>query len=122
MRPRFPSQVTLRTPAAPVTDPDSGNETPGQDVDTACQAYLSQRPVENLSSAIEDQAGRDTVTSLYTLLVPAGSPLTAKTTVVDADGNQYAVEGDPAPRRALGGGVAYIAAALKRVSDLQGVQ
>lgn len=114
--------MTLRTPGPPVTDPDSGNQLPGQDVDTPCRAYLSQRPVENLSSAIEDQAGRDTVTSLYTLLVPAGSPLTAKTIVIDADGNQYAVEGDPAPRRDPGGRGVYIAAALKRVSDLQGVQ
>jgi hypothetical protein len=111
--------VTLRTPGPPETDPDTGNETPGAVVETPSRAYLAQRPVANLSSSIEDEAGRDTVTSLYTLLVPAGSPLTAKTTVVDEHGHQYEVEGDPAPRRGLARKVLFIAAALRRTSDLQ---
>jgi hypothetical protein len=95
---------------------------PGPVVETVSPAYLAQRPVANLSSAIEDSAGRDTVTSLYTILVPPGAPLTSRTVVVDADGFRYEVEGDPAPRRsALGRPAVYIAAALRRTSDLQGV-
>lgn len=121
MRPRFPVRVTLRNPGPLQADPVTGNEVPGPAVDTPSPAYLAQRPVANLSSAIEDNAGRDTVTSLYTLLVPGGAPLTSRTQVIDVDGHLHEVEGDPAPRRALSGPVVYIAAALRRTSDLQGV-
>lgn len=122
MRPRFPVRVTLRTPGLPQADPDSGNEVPGPVVETVSPAYLAQRPVEYVSAALESGAGRDTVTSLYTILVPPGASITAKTVVVDADGFRYEVEGDPAPRRsALGGPAIYIAAALRRTSDLQEV-
>lgn len=93
---------------------------PGPPVDTPSRAYLAQRPVANLSSAIEDNAGRDTVASLYTLLVPPGAPLTSKTVVIDADGHRYEVEGDPAVRRSpFSRGAVYVAAALRRTSDLQ---
>lgn len=111
--------MTLRTPGPLVTDPDTGNEQPGPIVETTSPAYLSQRPVANLSSAIEDNAGRDTVISLYTLLVPPGAPLTSKTTVVDADGHRYEVEGDPAERAGFARRPLFLAASLRRTSDLQ---
>lgn len=121
MRPRFPSRVTLRTPSSSSSDPDTGNPIPGGIVETTCRAYLAQRPVANLSSAIEDNARQTTTVSLYTLLVPPGTPVSSATQVVDEAGELYEVEGDPAPRRGLGRQVLYIAAALRRVSDLQEV-
>lgn len=118
MRPRFPTTVRLRTPGPPTTDPETGNEVPGPVVETTSPAYLSQRAVANVSMAIEDRARQTTVISLYTLLLPAGTPITSETRVVDTDGWQYEVEGDPAERRSLRR-PAFIAAALRRISDLQ---
>lgn len=121
MRPRFPSRVTLRTPGPPQPDPATGNMRPGPTVVSTSVAYLSQRPVANISQATEQLAQQDTVTSLYTLLVPPGTAITARSRVVDEDGAYYEVEGDPAVRRDLNGRTSYIAAALRRLSDLQDV-
>lgn len=118
MHPRFPTTVRLRTPGPPTTDPETGNPIPGPPVETTTAAYLSQRAVANVSMAIEDDARQTTTISLYTLLVPPGTPIGPQTQVIDPDGNLYEVEGDPALRRTLRRPV-FIAAALRRISDLQ---
>ena len=85
------------------------------------RAYLAQRPVANISQVSEQLAQQHTVTSQYTLLVPPGTPISAATRVVDTDGVIYEVEGEPAVRRDLNGRVSFIAAAMRRLSDLQDV-
>lgn len=121
MRPRFPSRVTLRTPGPPQPDPATGNPRPGPAVIVTTSAYLAQRPVANISQTSEQLARQDTVTSQYTLLVPASTAITAASRVVDEDGFVYEVEGEPAVRRDLSRRPSYIAAALRRLSDMQDV-
>lgn len=117
--PSFPRRVRLTTPGPSVADEASGNERPGPSTTVHTRAWLSQRPVENLSAGIEMGADQDTVISLYTLLVPGDVKLTARTTVTDENGARYEIEGDPAIRRhPRTNKVIYRAAACRRLSDL----
>jgi hypothetical protein len=122
--PRLPHKVTLINPGPPTTSPTTGNEVAGAPVRTVTRAYLSQRPVENLSSAIEISGEQTTVVALYTLIVPPGAPLLPVSVIEDSDGFRYEVEGSPAARARSpypGGAKPYYqAAALRRISDLQG--
>lgn len=78
--------------------------------------------MENLSAGIEMGAEQTTTVGLFTLLVPAGVPLTAYSVITDETGDRYEVEGDPAARRdPRTNRVIYQAAALRRVSDLRAV-
>lgn len=125
MPPRMPHKVTIINPGPVSTSPLTGNLVTGPEVRTRTKAYLSQRPVENLSSAIEMTGAQDTVIGVYTLLVPAGVPLRAESVIEDSAGARYEVEGSPASRQRSpypgGQRIMYQAAALRRVSDLQGV-
>lgn len=123
MPPRLSQRVKITNPGTGTVDPLSGNVRPGPPVTRRVSAYLSQRPVENLSSAIEINGDQTTVVSLWTLLVAPHTDLRPESVIEDADGNLYEVEGDPAERRPAIGSrrVVYLAAALRRVSDLQGV-
>jgi hypothetical protein len=124
MAPRLPHKVTVRNPGTPTTSPVTGNEVAGEPVSVRTRAYLSQRPVENLSSAIEVGGEQTTVIGVYTLIVPPGVPLRADSVIEDSAGALYEVEGSPALRQRspYPGGVKpyYQAAALRRISDLQG--
>lgn len=112
--------MLVRTPAPASVDPDSGNELPGELVETSTAAYLAQSSTTVLSAAVELAARQDTTIATYTLLVPASVPLTSKSQVVDvATGDVYAVTGRPAPRRGLGRRVLFQAASLHLISDLQ---
>lgn len=117
--PRMPRRVTVRTPAPASPDPDTGNARAGTVTATETRAYLSQLPVSQLSSQVELTDQQNTTVSSYTLLVPAGVPLTARSEVVDEDEHVYQVIGEPAERRGLGSRVLFRAAALHRISDLQ---
>ncbi|GAA2774080.1 hypothetical protein GCM10010470_02390 [Saccharopolyspora taberi] len=118
--PRMRQQVMLENPGPPVVDPVTGNERPGPPIATPSRAYLEQR---SLYAQQEYQASQSTATTDFILLVPAGTPLTMDSTVIDEAGARYVVVGHPAERRARlnGGRVRYIAAWLRLVSDLQGV-
>lgn len=122
MPPRLSQRVKIHNPGPGTIDPISGNPVPGAPVVRRVSAYLSQRPVENLSSAIELNGEQTTVMSLWTLLVAPHTDLRPDSVIEDAFGHKYEVEGDPAERgRAIGAGrVIYIAAALRRISDWQG--
>jgi hypothetical protein len=119
--PRLTTRVELHNPGPVTVSPETGNPVAGDPVVTSVRAYVAQRPVANLASAIEMRGVQDTVVGLFTLLVPPGSPLYSDTTVVDADGRRYVVEGEPADRRnTRSRGVVYRAVALRLISDLQG--
>lgn len=119
MQPKFPQTVTLRSPLPASVDPVTGNLVQGQMTEVVTRAYLAQQSVAVLSAAVEDLAEQNTVISTYTLLVPPGVDLTAASEVVDSDGNQYRVTGQPAERRGLGRRVLFRAASMHRISDLQ---
>lgn len=125
MPPRMPHKVTVINPGPVSTSPLTGNRVTGPETRTRTRAYLSARPVENLSSAIEMTGAQNTVIGVYTLLVPPGVPLRAESVIEDSAGARYEVEGSPAQRQRSpypgGQRVYYQAAALRRVSDLQGV-
>lgn len=118
--PRMRQQVTVETPGDPVVDPVTGSERPGPTTSQPSRAFLEQR---SLYAQQEYQAGQSTAVSDFVLLVPPETVLTMSSEVVDADGVRYVVVGKPAARRARlnAGKVRYVAAWLKRVSDLQGV-
>lgn len=86
---------------------------------TVTRAYLSQQGVSILSSYVEITGRQDTTISLYTLLLPPGVPLTARSEVIDEQGRVYRINGDPASRRGLGQRVVFQAASMHLVSDLQ---
>lgn len=119
MRPKMPRTVTVRTPAAPVADPDTGNEVRGPATDVVTRAYLSQQSVAVLSAGEELAVKQDTSISTYTLLVPPDVALSAASQVIDEDGVVYRVSGEPAARRGLGRTVLFRAASMHRISDLQ---
>lgn len=116
--PQFPHRVTVRTPLPPTTDPRTGNELPGEYVETETRAYLAQNPVSVLRTAVEFRAGQSTVIANGTLLVPPGVNLQADSEVVDEDEGVWRVSGSVAPRRGLGRRVIFLAASVQRISDL----
>jgi hypothetical protein len=123
MRPRLPDKVTVRNPGTPTVSEDTGNQVPGEPVEYVTQAYISQRPVENLSSAIELTGLQATAISLWSILVPSAIPLRPDSKVIDARGQVFEVEGNPATRFGMLGArrPIYKAAAMRLVSDMQGV-
>ena len=116
--PRMRQRVVVETPSDPVVDPVTGNPRPGPPTAVPTRAYLEQR---NLYAQQSYQATQTSVTSDYIVLVPAGTNITADSEVIDEDGVRYAVVGQPAVRRARlnGGKPRYVAAWLRRVSDMQ---
>lgn len=124
--PKFPYPVEIRTPGATTVDPATGLEqtTPATVVRTT--AYLAQKPVGELASAVEHMAGQTTVISLYDCLVRPDEVLTAQSTVVDLGGaispagSEFVVEGQPADRRSLRQRkTIFRAASLRLISDMQ---
>jgi hypothetical protein len=121
MRPsRMTMPLTILTPGPSTVDPVTGNPRPGAPISVSVLGYLAQNPVANLSSQVELRGTQTTVISLFTVLVPAGTVLTAESTVVDASGRRFEVAGEPADRVGLSRQVMFRAAALRLISDLQG--
>ena len=124
--PRFPHRVVISTPGPPRVDPVTRNLLPGTPTTVATKAYLAQNPVAEVTGGSELAVEQHTTLSRYTLLLPAGTTLTADSTVTDVDGAvdapglTYAVTGRPATRTSLRQRrKVYVAATLKLISDLQ---
>lgn len=122
MRPRLRDRVTVRNPGPVTVSEDTGNQVPGEPVDYSTLAYISQRPVENLSSAIEMTGSQATAIALWSIVLPSAIPIRSDSRVVDQSGRVFEVEGIPATRYAWNSRrPIYTAASLRLVSDLQGV-
>jgi hypothetical protein len=80
-------------------------------------ARLSQRPVAEVGSQGEQLAQQNTTTSSWTLLVPAGTVLTERSTVLDSAGRTFQVDGEVADRPKIR--PQFRAAAVRLISDLQ---
>lgn len=117
MRPKFPQTVTIRTPPEVVVDPLSGNERPLPATPVTSPAWLAQKPVGQTGAQEELLATQDTLVSLWTLLVPAGTTLTSKSTVTDSQSRRFQVVGEVADRP--NHKPQFRAAALRLISDLQ---
>lgn len=117
MAPKLPQTVTITTPQDPTVDPATGLETAPPPVVASVPARLSQKPVADLGSQIELLATQNTTISLWTLLVPPGTVLTARSTVADESAQKYEVVGHPADRP--NHRPQFRAAALRLISDLQ---
>lgn len=116
-RPRMQHLVTIETPGSPYVDPETGNSRPGLPTTAQTRAYLSQRPVADIGSQIELLATQSTTVSLWTLLVPKGTVLTADSRVTDENGHRFEVAGEPANRPTHR--PQFRAAALRLISDMQ---
>lgn len=117
MRPRFPQTVEITTPGPLTVDPVTGNQIPGPSTVESVRARISQSPVANVGSQFELLAAQNTVISLWTVIVPAGTVMTSQSTVLDEQGRTFTVEGDVADRpnhRPL-----FRAAAARLISDMQ---
>lgn len=117
MRPRFPTAVTIRTPNPSTVDPVTGNEAPGPPTVVTTRARISQAPVANVGSQVELLAEQNTVISMWTVIVPAGTVLSASSTVTDEAGRIFQITGDVADRpnhRPV-----FRAAAARLISDMQ---
>lgn len=117
MPPRFPSPVTIRTPAGFAVDPVSGNERPLPPIVEQTTAYLAQQPVGEASSQTEQLASQHTVISLWTLLVRPSTTLTSDSTVTDTSGRTFQVVGQVADRPHHR--PTFRAAAVRLISDMQ---
>lgn len=119
MRPKMPRRVTITTPPDPVIDSATGRQIPPgpPTVATNIPARLSQQPVEDLGGQVELLASQNTTISLWTVLVPAGTALTSRSTVVDELGRTFQIIGKPADRPDHR--PQFRAAAARLISDLQ---
>lgn len=117
MRPRFPQTVEISTPGPATEDPVTGDETPGPATVVTSLARISQSPVANLGSQVELLAEQNTVISFWTVLVPAGTPMTSQSTVTDEDGRRFRITGDVADRPHHR--PQFRAAAARLISDMQ---
>lgn len=117
MRPRFPQTVEISTPGPSTGDPVSGNQVLGSPTVETVRARISQSPVANVGAQVELLASQNTVISVWTVIVPPGTLMTAQSTVTDEDGRKFAVMGDVADRpnhKPL-----FRAAAARLISDMQ---
>jgi hypothetical protein len=125
--PKLVYPVLISTPGQSTVDPDTGLETTPATLTVATKAHLSQKPVGELASAVEQLAGQTTVIALYTILVGPNEVLTAASTVVDLSGaiaeagSVFQVEGQPADRRSLvqRNKKIFRAASMRLISDMQ---
>lgn len=117
MRPKFPQTVEITTPGSATVDPVTGLETSTPATVVTSPARISQAPVANLASQVELLAEQNTVISMWTVIVPAGTTMTATSTVADDRGRTFAITGEPADRpnhKPL-----FRAAAARLISDMQ---
>jgi hypothetical protein len=117
VRPRFPQTVEITTPGSSTENPVTGNQIPGSPTVQTVRARISQAPVANVGSQVELLAQQNTVISLWTVIVPAGTDLTSSSIVVDEDGRKFQITGDVADRpnhRPV-----FRAAAARLISDMQ---
>lgn len=117
MLPKLPQTVVITTPQDPTVDPATGLEVTPEPAVASVRARLSQKPVADLGSQVELLAEQNTTISLWTLLVPPGTGLTSRSTVVDQTGQRYEVVGHPADRP--NHRPQFRAAALRLISDMQ---
>lgn len=116
--PKFPEKVTVTTPPAAAVDPVTGREsTAAPLVVPDVPARLSQRPVAEVGSQSERLAEQNTTSSSWTLLVPPGTVLTERSTVLDSIGRTFQVNGAVADRP--NDKPQFRAAAVRLISDLQ---
>ncbi|MFD8496337.1 hypothetical protein [Amycolatopsis sp. NPDC059657] len=73
--------------------------------------------IKDHGSQVELGGTQDTTISYWTILVRPGTPLREDSTVVDASGRTFEVQGKPArrPERAT----KYVAALARLISDMQ---
>jgi hypothetical protein len=116
MRPRFPTLVTITTPGPTTVDPN-GVQVQGSPTVETLRARISQRPVADVGSQFELLAQQNTVISMWTVLVPAGTVLTSTSTVVDETGRTFSITGDVADRP--NHRPQFRAAAARLISDMQ---
>lgn len=96
----------------------TGNERPGPVTrQFNVPARLSQSPVANLGSQIELLSNRQTVISMWTVLVDRSTPLSPDSVVIDEQGRKFRVEGAVADRPAHR--PTFKAAAARLISDMQ---
>lgn len=81
-------------------------------------AWLSQRPVADVGTAVELRSSQSTEISFWTLLVPVDTVLTAESTFVDEFGQKYKVQGKPAYRPDFPP-YQFRAASARLISDMQ---
>lgn len=116
--PKYREKVEITTPPAPAVDPATGREmTAAPHVVPDVPARLSQRPVAEVGGQSEQLAEQTTTTSSWTLLVPPGTVLTERSTVLDSRGRTFMVVGEVADRPNTR--PQFRAAAVRLISDLQ---
>lgn len=117
MRPKFPQTVEITTPGPVTVNPATGLPETGPETVETARARISQSPVANVGAQIELLAEQNTVISLWTVIVPAGTAMTSQSTLVDDQGRKFAIAGDVADRphhKPL-----FRAAAARLISDMQ---
>lgn len=118
MRPKMPQRVTITTPPDPTVNPATGlPPTVPPHVATNVPARLSQKPIADVGSQVELLGSQNTTISLWTVLVPAGTVLTSRSTVVDESGREFQIVGNPADRP--NHRPQFRAAAARLISDMQ---
>lgn len=118
MRPHFNQLLEISTPGPATVDPETGNPRPGTPTVQQVMGRLSQSPVANIASQFELMATQQTVISLWSVLVPAGTVMTALSTVTEVEtGRQLAISGDVADRPHHR--PKFRAAAARLISDMQ---
>ena len=117
MKPRFPSTVLISTPGPSTVDPVTGNPVPGTATVVSSPARISQAPVANVGSQVELLAEQNTVISLWTVMVPAGTVMRSDSTVTDDLGRRFTITGEVADRPHHR--PQFRAAAARLISDMQ---
>jgi head-tail adaptor len=117
MPPTMPDRVTVTTPQPATVDPATGKRVTPAPLVVVVRARLSRAPVGNSSQGSDTTAGQDTTLSDWTLLVPAGTHLTAASRVLDSEGRTFEVQGQPARRPDRH--PRFLAAAVRLISDMQ---
>jgi hypothetical protein len=112
-------RLTVTTPGASTVDPVSGNERPGApDVQTGVRAGLWQKSTADVGSATELRSTQDTDLSTWTVIVPLGTNLTAKSEFVnEATGERFRVSSRVARRPDHR--PQFLAATARLISDMQ---
>ena len=110
---RFTDAGTLINPGQPTRNGRTGNVVPGPPVEVAIDGVL--QPL----STSEAADGSLTVLAGWRLLLPPGTPVTARSRWKAPDGRLFEVQGDPQPLSTGAGLPSHISVSLNLVSDLQ---
>lgn len=111
---RFRQVLTLINPGPSATHLDTGNEVPGQPVETQARGLL-----QPLSTSEEKGDGSLTVITGWRAWIEPDATVTSATRIRDPRGHLFEVVGDPAPLDSASGRPDHLAVAVQMVSDLQ---